>query len=102
MQIRYAAHPELFRGTGTAFIVWEPDVETYAGYWDRLPDGRQRLLSRCRVTDSLEGAVEWGPKACCSGVDPAAFHPDRYFWAGAGDPGGADAVLPRLVLYQAI
>jgi hypothetical protein len=100
MPIQYASRPERFRGTGTAFIAWEPDEAAYVGYWDRLPDGPPAPLKPMPRTDSLEVAVEWGRERAARVLLRPASHPDEYFWAGRGDPRYDDAVLPRLVVWR--
>jgi hypothetical protein len=76
------------------FIAWEPDEEAYFGYWDSLPDGPPAPIEAMPPSDWLEEAVAWGRKRTARVLIRPASHPDKYFWAGAGDPRGEDVELP--------
>jgi hypothetical protein len=60
MPIEHEPNPQRFRGTGTAFIAWEPYDRDYFGYWDSLPDAPASPLEQMPPTRSLEEAIEWG------------------------------------------
>ena len=98
MPIQYEPNPDRFRGTGTAFIAWEPDDRDYFGYWDSLPHAPASALEEMPRTRSLEEAIEWGRKRTPRVLIRPESDPGEYYWAGAGEPQGADTDLRRLVV----
>jgi hypothetical protein len=96
MPIQYEPNPERFRGTGTAFIAWDPDDGDYFGYWDSLPHTPASSLEEMPRTRSLEEAIQWGRQRTARVLIRPESDPGEYYWAGAGEPQGADTGLRRL------
>jgi hypothetical protein len=96
MPIQYERDPDRFRGTGTTFIAWEPDDRDYFGYWDSLPHAPASPLEEMPRTRSLEEAIEWGRERTPRVLIRPESDPGEYYWAGVGEPQGADTGLRRL------
>ena len=96
MPIEYEPNPERFRGTGTAFIAWDPDDHYYIGYWDSLPDATPSALEQMPRTRSLEEAIEWGRQRTPLVLIRPESDPGDYYWAGVGEPKGSYTDLRRL------
>jgi len=96
MPILNEPSPDRFRGTGTAFIAWEPEDHDYLGYWDSLPHAPASALEQMPRTRSLEGAIEWGRQRTPRVLIRPESDPGEYYWAGVGEPNGSDAELKRL------
>jgi hypothetical protein len=101
MTVEYEAHPERFLGTGTVFIAWDPHAEDphYSAYWDSFPDHEPSMpLEDGPRTTSVEEAVAWGRQRTPRVLIRPELDPHEYYWAGADEPSGVDADLPRLAL----
>jgi hypothetical protein len=89
--------PERFIGSGTVFSAWHPDEERYLGYWDSSSDGTPgTTLQELIPTRSLREAVAWGRHRTPRVLIRPESDFGSYYWAGAGEPLGADASLKRL------
>jgi hypothetical protein len=92
--IEYDSDPARYTGTGVVFLAFIDGK--YSGYWELEPDGPPTPLEPFPDSPSLADALGWARERTSKVLVRPMQDPDRYYWAGVGEPPNGWEHLPIL------